>query len=782
MSNLKELLKKAHEYAEIYNHKVVTFEHLLLALMEDESVRTVMKRANPHMIELLEAELDTYLTQAAPLRNHGTDTPSFSTDVKNLLQYVRDDLSLNRFRKMGLKLLVALTQAQANPTLIFLYKGGIDKFNIETYIENSGAHRNKKDRPIIFPNENGNKPDTGMVTIRKKKPGKALQAFCENLNEKAEKGNIDPVIGRSREIKQIVETLCRRKKNNPVLVGDEGVGKTAVVEGLAKDIVEGNVPDAMKTATIYSLDMGALLAGTKFRGEFEARLKQILDELAEREDEKPILFIDELHSIIGAGSAEGSTDASNLLKPALASGSLRCIGATTRDEHRKHIQKQKALARRFDPVQITEPDMESTVEILRGLQPKYEKYHGVKYTDEAIKAAVDLAIRNIHDRKLPDKAVDVMDMAGSTQKLKGKKKIDVTVIEEIVSRMTGIPQANLSHDDKKAMKDLDLQLKAVIFEQDEAVQKVASSLKRSRAGLGDENKPIGSFLFVGPTGVGKTELARQLARILDIKFLRYDMSEYMEKHSVARLVGAPPGYVGYDEGGQLVEDVHRNPYSLILIDEIEKAHPDVKKAFLQVLDDARLTDGQGRVANFKNTIIIMTSNAGTANLQKKGLGFGAGNRENEAKTVINDTFEPEFRNRLDAMVTFNSLGPKTMSKIIDKFLGELDAKLTHKGMSLSVSDQAREYLAEKGHDPLFGARPAKRLIQREISDPLSDSILADILEKGDQAVINWEDAKEDSPAGLRLTFNKGAAGKEASNDNEAEKPLKKKTRSGPTPG
>jgi ATP-dependent Clp protease ATP-binding subunit ClpA len=564
-----------------------------------------------------------------------------------------------------------------------------------------------------------------------------LKAFTVNLNEEAKAQRIDPLIGRQKEVERIIHILARRKKNNPLLVGDAGVGKTAIVEGLARKIVEGDVPPALKNACIYSLDMGSLMAGTRYRGDFEERVKLVVQAL--QKIEGAVVFIDEIHTIVGAGATSGGTmDASNLLKPALASGRLRCIGSTTFEEFRSHFEKDRALSRRFQRVEVNEPSIEDTIAILKGLEKQYSEYHGVTYTEAAILAAANLSAKYLHDRRLPDKAIDLLDEAGAGAKLQGKAVVDVVEVETVLARMAQIPPREVSSDDRESLRTLDAELKKVIFGQDAALTALVSAMKLARAGLRSPEKPIGSFLFTGPTGVGKTEVAKQLAKTMGINFVRFDMSEYMERHTVSRLIGAPPGYVGFDQGGLLTDAIAKTPHTVLLLDEIEKAHPDVFNVLLQVMDHGKLTDNNGKSTDFRHTILLMTSNVGARDLARRAVGFGAGRSEGDAEREFKRMFSPEFRNRLDARIEFNPLTAEVMGHIVDKFLRELDGQLVSKHVSMDVTDSAREYLAEKGYEPDFGARPLARIIQDELKRPLGEELLFGKLEKGGHVVIDLD--------------------------------------------
>ncbi len=635
----------------------------------------------------------------------------------------------------GANVLVAIFAERDSFAVGMLETQGVTRLDVVAYV----AHGiSKAEEPASAPDARSGRrrgrDGDGPHRPQKKDP---LKAYTLNLNEEAKANRIDPLVGRQKEVDRIIHILARRKKNNPLLVGDAGVGKTAIVEGLARKIVEGDVPPALKNSTIYSLDMGALMAGTRYRGDFEERVKQVMQAL--QKIEGAIVFIDEIHTIVGAGATSGGTmDASNLLKPALASGRLRCIGSTTFEEFRSHFEKDRALSRRFQRVEVNEPSVEDTIAILKGLQKQYEEFHGVTYTEAAILAAANLSSKYLHDRRLPDKAIDLLDEAGAGAKLNGKATVDVVEVETVLARMAQIPPREVSSDDKESLRNLEGDLRKVVFGQDAAIGALVSAMKLARAGLRSPEKPIGSFLFTGPTGVGKTEVAKQLAKTLGIQLVRFDMSEYMERHTVSRLIGAPPGYVGFDQGGLLTDAIAKTPHAVLLLDEIEKAHPDVFNVLLQVMDHGKLTDNNGKTTDFRHVILLMTSNVGARDLARRAVGFGAGRSEGDAEREFKRMFSPEFRNRLDARIEFNALTAEVMGHIVDKFLRELDGQLVSKHVSMDVTDAAREYLAEKGYEPDFGARPLARIIQEEVKRPLGEELLFGKLEKGGHVIVDLD--------------------------------------------
>jgi len=728
-------------------HEYLTAEHILFALLHDEAGCDIITGCGGDVVRLKQA-VESFFVKNVPLLPPGKNVnPSPAIGFQRVIQRAINHVhSAEKTEVEAGDLLAALFGETDSFAVHFLEMEGISRLDILNYISHGSAQLNpdeqkgaKQEDPMREPGPDSTEPKRFVS----KEP---LKLYAVNLNEKAAAGDIDPLVGRAMELERTIQVLCRRRKNNVVFVGEPGVGKTALVEGLALKIDQGDVPDPIKETTIYALDMGALLAGTKYRGDFEARLKATLKEL----EKIPgvILFIDEIHTVVGAGATSGgSMDASNLLKPALNSGRLRCIGATTYEEFKNNFDKDRALSRRFQKIEIAEPGIEETIDILKGLRSYYEDFHQVNYTDGAIKAAAELSAKYINDKFMPDKAIDVIDEAGATKKLaaRGKKKpvVGVKEIGAIVANMAKIPSADLSSSDAQKLQELETKLKDAVFGQDSAIHSMVAAIKRSRAGLGIPERPIGCFLFAGPTGVGKTEVSKQMAAVLGVKFLRFDMSEYMEKHTVSRLIGAPPGYVGFDQGGLLTDAIRKHPYSVLLLDEIEKAHPDVFGILLQVMDYATLTDNNGKKADFRNVILIMTTNAGAKEMDKGAIGFGdrrahARSRGDEA---IKKLFNPEFRNRLDAIVSFNPLTPAVMKRVVDKFLAELNRQLASKKVVLETTDAVCDWLAEKGYDDKFGARPLGRLIQTEIKDVLSEELLFGRLKKGGHVKACLEEGK-----------------------------------------
>ncbi|NDU91655.1 MAG: ATP-dependent Clp protease ATP-binding subunit ClpA [Ferrovum sp.] len=712
-------------------HEFITVEHLLLALMDNPSAVDVLRACGAD-IEALRKELAEFVREHTPMVPGDGDvdtqpTLGFQRVIQRAILHVQ---SSGKKEVTGANVLVAIFGEKDSHAVYFLNQQGISRLDMVNYI----AHGITK-VPQGTPREEGGQQDNEADS----QSGGALQSFTLNLNAQVIAGKIDPLIGRDRAVERVIQTLCRRRKNNPLLVGEAGVGKTAIAEGLACRIVAGNIPEILAHATVYSLDMGALLAGTKYRGDFEQRLKAVLKQL--QDDPASILFIDEIHTLIGAGAASGGTlDASNLLKPALSKGTLRCIGATTYTEFRGIFEKDHALSRRFQKIDVVEPTIDETVQILRGLKSRFEIHHGVRYSETALTSAAELSARFINDRHLPDKAIDVIDEAGAAQRIlpksKQRKVIGKGDIEDIVAKIARIPARSVSNNDRNALKTLDRDLKAVVFGQDKAIDALASAIKMARSGLGNPQKPIGSFLFSGPTGVGKTEVARQLAYTLGVELIRFDMSEYMESHAVSRLIGAPPGYVGFDQGGLLTEAITKHPYSVLLLDEIEKAHPDIFNIMLQVMDHGTLTDNNGRKADFRNTVIIMTTNAGAESLTKAGIGFLTSERKGDELMDIKRMFTPEFRNRIDAIISFATLDQDVILRVVDKFLMQLESQLHEKRVEATFTDRLRAYLARQGFDPLMGARPMARLIQDTIRRALADELLFGRLAQGGKVVVD----------------------------------------------
>jgi len=726
---VREARKRRHEY--------VCIEHLLFAILYDKNGIEIVENCGGN-IENLRNALELFFSQRMVSVPEGNEyvlqqTVGFQRVLQRAINHVR---SAEKQEVAVSDILASIFQEKDSHAEYFLNAEGITRLDILNYISHHVSRLPYKDES-----------DRLVKTDRKEKKKKTdpLEAFTIDLVKSASLGKLDPLIGREFEMERTIQVLCRRRKNNPVFVGDPGVGKTAMAEGLALKINDGSIPDLLKDISIYSLDLGGLLAGTKFRGDFEQRLKGVLTALKKKKD--AILFVDEIHTMVGAGAtSRGSMDASNILKPELATGDLRCIGSTTYEDYKNYFEKDRALSRRFEKIEILEPPIKETVQILKGLRSRYEEHHGIIYTDPALKVAVELSAKYINDRYLPDKAIDVIDEAGAFIRLSGssiRKKIHPKDIEKIVAKMARIPTISVSTPDKTKLEKLGGKIEQFVFGQDDAIKSLVTSIKRSRAGLGIPERPIGSFLFAGPTGVGKTEVSLQVSRILGVQFLRFDMSEYMEKHAVARLIGAPPGYIGFDQGGLLTDSIRKHPYSVLLFDEIEKAHPDMFNILLQVLDHATLTDNNGKKADFRNVIIMMTSNAGTREMSTQTIGFGdkQSDTKDKGKTAIEKFFSPEFRNRLDEIIHFNPLTEEIMEKVVDKFMNELKAQLVAKKVSISISPEARTWLAKNGHDPRFGARPLTRLIQTEIKDVLSDEILFGQLEKGGDIFIDIENDK-----------------------------------------
>ncbi|MGB8841400.1 MAG: ATP-dependent Clp protease ATP-binding subunit ClpA [Aliidongia sp.] len=740
--NLEKTLHRALAYANERRHEYATLEHLLLSLTEDQDSIAVL-RACTVDVDKLRRDLLSYVDNdlASLVSSHVEDakpTASFQRVLQRAAIHVQ---SSGREEVTGANVLVAMFAERESHAIYFLQEQEMTRFDAVNYISHgiAKAPGRSETRRVQGADEEMPANDKSQ-----KRGHDALDAYCVNLNKKARTGKIDPLIGREAEVDRTVQILCRRSKNNPLYVGDPGVGKTAIAEGLARRIVNGEVPEVLQNAIIYSLDMGSLLAGTRYRGDFEERLKAVLTELEAMPGS--VLFIDEIHTVIGAGATSGGAmDASNLLKPALASGAIRCIGSTTYKEYRNYFEKDRALVRRFQKIDVPEPSIEDSVKILRGLKPYYEKYHKVRYTADAIRAAVELSARYINDRKLPDKAIDVIDEVGAAQMLvpeaRRRKTITAKEIETVIATMARIPPKSVSRDDKEVLQNLERDLKTMVFGQDSAIEALASAIKLARAGLREPEKPIGNYLFSGPTGVGKTEVARQLARTLGIELTRFDMSEYMERHTISRLIGAPPGYVGFDQGGLLTDAVDQHPHCVLLLDEIEKAHPDLFNILLQVMDYGKLTDHNGKSVDFRNVILIMTTNAGASDLAKPAIGFGSVVRSGDDQEAINRMFTPEFRNRLDSVISFAALAPETIHRVVDKFILQLEVQLADRGVTIELDPAARNWLAEKGYDRLYGARPLGRVIQESVKKPLAEELLFGRLAKGGLVQVTVEGEK-----------------------------------------
>ena len=729
--DLENSLNIALSLASQSNHEFVTVEHLLLSIIRDDTVKEILKACGANLDELrtdLENFVENNIPKVEEAENH---EPRATHGFKRVFQRAMIHVQSAGHKEVSCKnVLIAIYGENESHAVFFLHSQEVHRYDVVRYVSHGISKSNL---------DNDEDPLSQEFADSEESKRNPLSLFTRNLNNAALNGKIDPLIGRVTEIERTVQILCRRRKNNPLLVGDAGVGKTAIAEGLAKRIVEGEIPKVLEDCTIYTLDMGSLLAGTKYRGDFEQRLKSVIKEL--HKNSGSILFIDEIHTVIGAGAASGGTmDASNILKPLLVSGELRCMGSTTYQEYRGIFEKDRALSRRFQKIDVNEPTTEETVKILRGLKKQFEKYHNVRFTNPAIRAAAELAQRYITDRKLPDKAIDVIDEAGARARLlppsKRKNSIGVKEIERIVSSIARVPPRSVSTNDVKSLKNIERDLKLVVFGQDEAIDALTSAIKLSRSGLSDPNRPISSFLFSGPTGVGKTEVTRQLALAMGIELIRYDMSEYMERHTVSRLVGAPPGYVGFDQGGLLTEAINKTPHAVLLLDEIEKAHPDVFNILLQVMDYGTLTDNNGRKSDFRNVIIVMTTNAGAAEISRSSLGFRTQDHSHDDVEVIKRLFTPEFRNRLDSIIRFNSLDKKTILLVVDKFLMELEEQLKEKNVSLHIDDKAREWLGENGFDTAMGARPMARLIQEKIKKPLANELLFGALSSGGDLFVS----------------------------------------------
>jgi ATP-dependent Clp protease ATP-binding subunit ClpA len=750
--SLEQALHRALAVAGERRHEYATLEHLLLALIDDQDAAAVMRACNVdldalrrNLVEYVDTELGNLVSDG---RQDSKPTAGFQRVIQRAVIHVQ---SSGREEVTGANVLVAIFAERESHAAYFLQEQDMTRYDAVNYISHGIAKRPgmSESRPPRGADEESNERPSGDDTdSRQKKKGDALDAYCVNLNKKAREGKIDPLIGREPEVQRTIQVLCRRQKNNPLLVGDPGVGKTAIAEGLARKIVRGEVPEVLENATVFALDMGTLLAGTRYRGDFEERLKQVVKEIEQHPN--AIMFIDEIHTVIGAGATSGGAmDASNLLKPALASGTLRCIGSTTYKEYRQYFEKDRALVRRFQKIDVNEPSIPDTIEIMKGLKPYFEDFHKLRYTGEAIKAAVELSARYINDRKLPDKAIDVIDETGASQMLvpehRRKKTIGVKEIEATVATMARIPPKTVSKDDAEVLAHLEETLKRVVYGQDKAIEALTASIKLARAGLRDAEKPIGAYLFAGPTGVGKTEVAKQLAASLGVELLRFDMSEYMERHTVSRLIGAPPGYVGFDQGGLLTDGIDQHPHCVLLLDEIEKAHPDLFNILLQVMDHGKLTDHNGKQVDFRNVIIIMTTNAGAADLARAAYGFTQNKREGDDTEAINKLFAPEFRNRLDSVISFGRLPKEVVAKVVDKFVLQLEAQLADRNVTIELTDEARDWLIEHGYDETMGARPMARLIQSTIKTPLADDVLFGRLKNGGAVrviVVKSEDGIE----------------------------------------
>ena len=735
-------------------HEFITVEHLLLALLDNPTAAEVQRAVGAN-IDDLRKNLTQFITEHTPIVAGSEDvdtqpTLGFQRVIQRAIMHVQSS-SNGKKEVTGANVLVAIFGEKDSHAVYYLHQQGITRLDVVNYISH-GITKQPPEKEKAGSDKAEN-TDAEQESEGKQSP---LEQYTQNLNKAAAEGKIDPLIGRENELERVIQTLCRRRKNNPLLVGEAGVGKTAIAEGLAKRIVEGEVPEILKDSVVYSLDMGSLLAGTKYRGDFEQRLKGVLKKLTN--NPKAVLFIDEIHTLIGAGAASGGTlDASNLLKPALSSGQLKCIGATTYTEYRGVFEKDHALSRRFQKIDVNEPSIDETIQILRGLKSRFEEHHGIKYSASAITTAAELAARYINDRQLPDKAIDVIDEAGAAQRIlpksKQKKIIGKTDIEEIIAKIARIPPHNVSSDDRSKLATLDRDLKNVVFGQDQAIDALASAIKMARSGLGNPQKPIGNFLFSGPTGVGKTEVARQLAFTMGIELIRFDMSEYMERHAVSRMIGAPPGYVGFDQGGLLTEAITKKPHAVLLLDEIEKAHPDIFNILLQVMDHGTLTDNNGRKADFRNVIIIMTTNAGAESLQKSSMGFTNSKQAGDEMAEIKRLFTPEFRNRLDSIISFKALNEEVILRVVDKFLMQLEQQLHEKKVEAIFTERLRRHLAKKGFDPLMGARPMSRLIQETIRKALADELLFGKLVSGGRVTVDLEGEGDDVK--VTLTVHEG---------------------------
>ena len=780
---LKQSLHRALMLAGERQHEYATLEHLLLALLEDQDALDVLGACGVN-VEDLRGTVSDYVDKdlvalVTPVRDEPKPTAGFQRVLQRADIHVQ---SSGREEVTGANVLVALFSERESHAVYFLQSHDMSRLDAVNFISHGIAKagglaerrtiRGTPDaRPAAGRNDDDSKPRKSKRGEQeggeKEEAGGALESYCVNLNEKAKSGKIDPLIGREPEVERTIQILCRRTKNNPLYVGDPGVGKTAIAEGLARKIVQGEVPEVLEDAIIWSLDMGSLLAGTRYRGDFEERLKAVLNEIESQEG--AVLFIDEIHTVIGAGATSGgSMDASNLLKPALAGGTLKCIGSTTYKEYRTYFEKDRALVRRFQKIDVHEPSIADTIKIMMGLKPYYEEHHKVRYTGDAIKTAVELSARYINDRKLPDKAIDVIDEVGASQMLlapsKRKKTISVRDVENVVAKIARIPSKQISRDDRESLRNLNEELKSVVFGQDDAIEALASAVKLSRAGLRAPEKPIGCYLFSGPTGVGKTEAARQLSICLGVELVRFDMSEYMERHSVSRLIGAPPGYVGFDQGGMLTDAVDKNPHVILLLDEIEKAHPDVFNILLQIMDHGSLTDHNGKVVDFRNVVLIMTTNAGASDIAKAAIGFGPVSRDGEDQEAIKRTFSPEFRNRLDAVVPFGKLPPQVVGRVVDKFVLELEAQLADRKVTIDLTYDARVWLGNKGYSQEYGARPLARVIQEHVKKPLAEELLFGKLSKGGIVYVSL-DKEADG-----LVFSYPEADQDKGDAEQAEEP------------
>lgn len=764
--NLELTLHRALALASQRRHEYATIEHLLLALTEDSDAVAVLRACEVDLNQLRSDLIQYVDTDLANLvvNGYGDDAKPTAGFQRVLQRAVIHVQSAGREEVTGANVLVSLFSERECHAVYFLQTQDMTRFDAVNYI--SHGITKSEGGPSPHPETGEEAPDASMASSDPKPS--ALESYCVNLNAKAKDGLIDPLIGRRDEVDRTIQVLCRRQKNNPLYVGDPGVGKTAIAEGLARRIVHGEVPDALREAVIFSLDMGLLLAGTRYRGDFEERVKSILKEL--KTIPHAVLFIDEIHTVIGAGSTSaGSMDASNLLKPALANGTLRCIGSTTYKEYRNHFEKDHALARRFQKIDINEPSVEDAVKILSGLRSVYEEHHKLRFTDQAIRAAVELSARFINDRKLPDKAIDVIDEAGASQMLlppdQRKNLLDVAEMEAIVAKLARVPPKSVGADDREALRNLERDLKTLVFGQDTAIEALSAAIKLARAGLREPEKPIGCYLFSGPTGVGKTEVARQMAASLGVEMQRFDMSEYMEKHSLSRLIGAPPGYVGFDQGGLLTDAIDQHPHCVLLLDEIEKAHPDLFNLLLQVMDHGQLTDHNGKVVTFRNVILIMTTNAGSAEQAKPAMGFERAQREGEDTAAIDKLFSPEFRNRLDAIIPFRALSHETVERIVEKFILQLENQLGERGVTISLDPKARAWLSKKGYDPLYGARPLARVIQEHVKKPLAEELLFGRLQKGGAVTIATDQDK------LTFDFTAPDAASPSALDKKADEPV-----------